>query len=269
MPEILEQELQKNAVKDEGFRKPEWYIKLHLGVLDRLNEIVTESAGTYPALDKLIEKCSEDEIKRYTDKIATINEPKNPEDYLWRFVYAVISPRLSWIKATQLVLKIKKLGLDVTLEQIRELIKLARLGLHNSKAKYVMSIITAFKNNTDLFSNKKPTESWLEFRHRLLSVCNGLSLSKGSNGIEMCFPLTAQVMCIDTWYASLFGLDPKENIKPNDYVRYENYFLRSCARLGHSPYVIRHLVWDKIRADEAGEPQTLDQLVNALTELNK
>ena len=95
---------------------------------------------------------------------------------------------------------------------------------------------------------KQNNVQWQRFRNVIADNLPKLGLAKTSFALEMIYPLTAQVICIDRHMWKAFGwLDPDKSGSPAQYHYYENYWLMLSKAYNVRPVIARNIFWDQIQ----------------------
>jgi hypothetical protein len=120
-------------------------------------------------------------------------------------------------------------------------IKNSRVGMQNNRAKYLEEFSYKFWEDPSKYK-KTDNESWVEFRDRLQQDTLGLGPAKTSFAIEMCYPNTAKVVCLDTHMFQVYGMDQTKDAR--HYASIERHWIDMCKMWNVPPYIARCLYWD-------------------------
>lgn len=185
------------------------------------------------------------EYNKYWEQIT----PKSNEDIARRYVFSFLSVHTPWsgnVSSFSLLEKNKdKLN---NKEELIDLLKESRAGNYQSKSKGITKFTKDFIANPDFFKLEEGNHQMQ--RDKIMAQCFGLGLAKTAFALEMCFPLTAQVVCLDTHMLQLYGyIDPKDRAKAGSnkklYYDMETHWLQLCKKLNVAPAIARAIWWDK------------------------
>ena len=202
------------------------------------------------AAEEIIEKIGKDrarvnEYKEYWQDIS----PKNNDDILWRYVFSFLSVHTSWstnVRGYNL-LKANKEDWFKDKETLNQLIKSSGVGLDKNRTFGIWKFKEQFQTHPGYFK-KLAHESWQESRNRIMTDCFGLGLAKTSFALELCFPLQAEVVCLDTHMLQLYGYSPKDVAKGGSskkkYSAMESHWIEQCKIHDVPPVLARAIFWD-------------------------
>jgi hypothetical protein len=202
---------------------------------------------TLTEIETYINTIPETTILNYTNYWATLI-PKTNDDFYKRFSFSQLSVHTSWqsnLKAYQLI----ESDPFKDRRQLRRLITNSGVGLTNMRTKGMWEFKQNFYNNPDSYK-KQPTESWVDYRKRLMNGIHGLGLAKTAFAIEMCYPLEVGVTCLDTHALQLYGAKTKESPNLSTYRRLEDHWVKTCWARKVSPFIIRNIWFDNIQKQE-------------------
>lgn len=176
--------------------------------------------------------------------------PKNNEDIADRYIFSFLSVHTPWSAnvSSFLLLKRNKHVLG-NKEELIDLLKESRAGNYSTKARGIYEFNKRFQNEPD-FYKLHGDMSDANKRDIVMKDCYGLGLAKTAFAMEMCFPLTAKCVCLDTHILQLYGYtEPKERNKVSSNVKMyhamEQHWLGTCNDLDVSPVIARAIWWDK------------------------
>lgn len=178
--------------------------------------------------------------------------PKNNLNVFRRYIFSFLSVHTPWsanVRSFLLLDKEKNIEAFKNEEHINDLIKESRAGNHKIKAKGISKFATDFDNDPDSFK-LAPNENSQKKRDLIMAKCFGLGPAKAAFALEMCFPLTAQTVCLDTHLLQLYGFDDKvlrarAGRSTRAYNEMENHWLEYCRSLDIPPAIARAIWWDK------------------------
>jgi hypothetical protein len=179
-----------------------------------------------------------EDYTKYWEKIS----PKNDSEVFQRWLFAFMSVHTSWKSNIVGYLAIKDWWKWLNRwGDLADLIQNSRVGMHNNRVKYISEFCERFWEDPSYYS-KAEDESWTEYRNRLERLTLGLGLAKTSFAIEMCYPVTAKVVCMDTHMFKYYGLDQTADAR--QYLSIEQHWTDMCAMWNIPSYVARCLYWD-------------------------
>lgn len=198
-------------------------------------------------------------LKQNPQKISQYNEywgsitPKTDEEIKRRYVFSFLSVHTPWsANVTSFLLLDKNKQALSDKEELTDLLVKSRAGNHNRKSEGIFRFVKDFDANPD-FYKIEGTDDHQEKRDKIMAKCYGLGLAKTAFALEMCFPLTAQVVCLDTHILQLYGLkEPKDRARVNykKYKAMEDHWLTVCKNIELAPAVARAIWWDKKQQQE-------------------
>ena len=116
--------------------------------------------------------------------------PQTDAEVFQRWLFAFTSIHTTWESNVNLYNSIKNFE-----EWMQRLIE-GRAGLHNQRFINILSFSKKFWANPDAFK-KTDNESWVQLRNRLAKDLIGIGLAKTSFALELCYPNTVEVVCLD------------------------------------------------------------------------
>ena len=117
------------------------------------------------------------------------------------------------------------------------------------KANGIYHFQLEWATNKQLF---KPTNDWQTWRNELVETLPGIGQAKVSFAIEMIHPTEAQCICLDRHMLKAFGwtqLDSQPEL--DQYMIYEDYWLKLSAEQGVPPVISRNIFWDRIQKQDS------------------
>lgn len=201
-----------------------------------------KSAPSYKSVIEFFTDIDPVKIAEYEEYWETI-APKNDSDFFKRWLFAFMSVHTSWKANIAGYNAIKSWWLWLNRpEKLLEDIKNSAVGMHNLRVKFISEFAHKFWENPSNY-RKTSVESWSEFRDRLQNGTLGLGAAKTSFALEMCYPNSAEVVCLDTHMFQAYGLDQTKDAK--QYRELENHWVDMCSMRNVSPYIARCIYWDK------------------------
>lgn len=184
------------------------------------------------------------EIKSYTKYWTTI-APKSYQEYMQRWLFAYTSIHTTWrsnVRGYNAIKEIKKWEDDKAL--LTEKLKKSGVGLHNGRSKGIWEFKKLFITNASSMQ-RKPWESWVTWRNRLVESLYGIGFAKVSFALEMSYPTEANITCLDVHMLKLYGLAQTKSQDPALYTEVEHDWVTRSRKRNVAPYIARCLYWDK------------------------
>jgi hypothetical protein len=201
------------------------------------------------------------EYRKYWDAI----KPTDDDAYYKMFLFAYMSVHTGWksnVKGYEALVELLEANHgfmpgspknDVEKELDDELwVGLSVCGAGLTKRRYIgiSKFSAAFRTNADWF---KPAEGETikACRDRLEPTLYGLGLAKTSFAMEMAFPHSQDVVCLDTHMIQLYkvkdryGNPVKGSINDNTYREIESHWCKQCRKIGVPSPIARHVWWDR------------------------
>ncbi len=179
------------------------------------------------------------EYKQYWESVT----PKTAEERYWRFIFAILSPKATWKSNALAYDALRNSGAwNHSFQALSDTLLTSGLGLHKVKAERLWLFKWLFWENPDWWK-KQENESWAACRERITGRCPGLGRAKASFALELCYPLEAEVVCLDVHMLRLYGLSDKPAI--SQYMAAESHWLAHCKNIGS--YIVRCAYWDDLQ----------------------
>lgn len=171
--------------------------------------------------------------------------PRSDHEELNRFRFAYCTVHTSWLNSCIQYDAIRNLYDNVPLNTLSDILKDTPGGMYNIKAVGIDKLHELWDSNIFV---KQNGVQWQRFRNVITDNLPKLGLAKTSFALEMIYPLTAQVICIDRHMWKAFGwLDPDKSGSPAQYHYYENYWLMLSKAYDVPPVIARNIYWDQIQ----------------------
>jgi hypothetical protein len=178
------------------------------------------------------------EYKEYWRSIT----PENDTEVFQRWLFAFMSVHTSWQSNVRGYEAIKDWWTWINRwGDLHAAIDNSRVGMQNNRVRYITAFTEKFWKNPSLY-RKGQNESWVEFRDRLKDITLGLGPAKTSFAIELCYPNTAKVVCLDTHMFQAYGLNQTKDAR--QYAELEQRWIDMCNMWAVPPYIARCLYWD-------------------------
>lgn len=168
--------------------------------------------------------------------------PLDDSQRFQRWLFAFMSVHTSWKANVTGYLAIKDWWKWINKwDSLKETIEDSRVGLHNNRVRYISEFAYRFWENPSKYK-KNDNQSWTEFRDSIKGDTLGLGPAKTSFAIELCYPLSAKITCLDTHMFQAYGLDQTKDARL--YNKLENHWVDMCTMWNVPPYIARCLYWD-------------------------
>lgn len=198
-------------------------------------------------LESIFANFSKSEIKAYNRYWKSI-APKTDDDIFRRWLFAYTSIHTTWegnIRGYNAIKDFHQWVQDK--DKLKSLLIESRCGLHNNRTEFIWAFKNEYFKNPKAFQ-KTRSESWVELRDRLMKQLKGIGIAKVSFTLEMCYPNSAEVTCLDTHMIQLYGLSVQGFDRGKGYQIYrhcEDDWISRSKEVGASSYVSRCMFWDK------------------------
>jgi thermostable 8-oxoguanine DNA glycosylase len=208
---------------------------------DNYNKIQIPRKPRYVELEEFFSNLDYTRVAAYKAYWKSIT-PVNDSEVFQRWLFAFMSVHTSW--------KANIIGYEAIKDwwvwlnrwdYLKEAIDRSRVGMQNNRTKYIEEFAYKFWENPSVY-RKDAKESWIDFRNRLKDTTLGLGLAKTSFALEMCYPTSAKLTCLDTHMFQAYSLNQVKDIKC--YEKLEQHWVDMCTMWNISPYIARCLYWD-------------------------
>ena len=193
----------------------------------------------------------QDRISRYEQYWNSITPTTNNEFFL-RWLFAFTSIHSTWQSNVRCYNHIKNFEQWINNKsKLSELLILSRAGLQQNRLEAIWDFKNKFFENPNQFK-KSSDESWFSLRNRLAKDLKGIGLAKTSFALELCYPNSVGVVCLDVHILRLLnmnilGYKVSSNKDVNEYTKGEEYWLEKTNKLNTSPYITRCIYWDDLQ----------------------
>ena len=167
--------------------------------------------------------------------------PKNKMDIYNRFIFAFCSVHTTWESNIRGYNMLKD-NTSTDLRTIKPIIKRAGLGLNNVRSKAIKLFTKAFNEDYKQFT-KRRAESWQDYALRLEKNIYGLGHAKTRFAIELLYPVSAKVCCVDTHVIQWAKQNPNKMSRAL-YNKIEQGWLNHSKQKGLNPVEARWKWWD-------------------------
>jgi thermostable 8-oxoguanine DNA glycosylase len=188
------------------------------------------------------------DVARYLADCKRI-KPETDEDLFWLYIFALLSVHTTWKCNLRGFTMLKELGLkNFTARRIRNRLVKAGCGLSNNRAAFIMALKAKFWRGAEGPREYRPKsyETLTVCRDRLAKEIYGLGLTKTSFVLEMIFPESCEIVCLDTHILKLYG----HRTGTPGYNRYrdmERDWATGCAQRKLPSPPVRNMFWDPIQ----------------------
>lgn len=212
--------------------------------------------------ERVIEEVAQDRkrIDRYRKYWKQL-VPQNADEYYRRFLFAIASVRTGWEETVTTYLGLAELldnngGFIPCMGTIKpkepipndELwleLKTSRGGLYNNRYVSIAKFSYGFRASPEYWYPVKG-ESLFDTRNRIRAMTFGLGLAKSAFALEMCYPETNEVTCLDTHMLKLYRCSAS-NISDSIYFKIEKHWCATCQKHNVPSVIARHIYWDNIQ----------------------
>jgi len=170
--------------------------------------------------------------------------PKTDEEVFRRWLFAYLSIHTTWESNVRGYEMLKDLSWWNDKQMLLDKLILSKCGMQNARQKYIWQFREQFEKNPSYYG--KISDSWIKTRNKLTEECHGIGITKVSFVLEMCHPLDAQVVCLDTHLLQLYEITgTKTKAQVQTYHDAEEHWLNMSNGKGIAPYILRSAFWDK------------------------
>ena len=179
-------------------------------------------------------------------------KPTNDRGVFQRWLFAFTSIHTTWQGNVRAYNHIKNFESWINdKEKLSQALIDSRAGCHNRRTEHIWEFSRKFWSNPDNFK-KTNKESWVDLRNRLSFDLKGIGLAKTSFALELCYPESVGVVCLDVHMLRALNLNTNgyriENKKElTTYMHGENLWMKKSKFWNTSPYILRCLFWDIIQ----------------------
>jgi hypothetical protein len=170
--------------------------------------------------------------------------PKNDSEFFQRWLFAFMSVHTAWKANIVGYLAIKDWWVWMNKpELLLHLIDTSRVGMQHNRVKYISTFAQQYWSDPSSYRQERTTHNWQQHRDALQGKTLGLGPAKTSFALEMCYPTTAKITCLDTHLFQVWGLDQSTDLRK--YNSLENCWVDLCAMYNVPPYIARCIYWDR------------------------
>jgi len=197
--------------------------------------------------EKHIGSITNKEIKAYLRYWGTL-VPRNSRDVWLRWIFAFMSIHTSWKNNVKGYLAVKNLPTGFRKNELQAAIKSAGVGLDNMRMRGIWEFTEGYRKY-DWWFKPRPEETMSSFRDRLDTALYGIGMAKTSFALELIYPVSCGVVCLDTHILRLYG---QSSQSPNRdvYHELEGHWRDTCIKAGVPLPIARHIYWDRLQGHE-------------------
>lgn len=168
---------------------------------------------------------------------------RSPRAVYNAYLFTFMSVHTTWRSNVKGFLAVRDLPLDCSVSTLHTAIRQSGVGLTQLRTAGIWRFRQSFwVNPQEWCVDPGPVE-----RNELVRRLHGLGMAKTSFALEMCYPETAQVTCLDTHILRLCGWPRKDAPSPREYQAMERVWLEGCQRYGVPSPLARHIYWDDLQ----------------------
>lgn len=191
-----------------------------------------------------INSIADSTIADYTAYWNTIT-PKTDEDYFNRWRFAFLSVHTSWKSNVRAYAQMDSNTRPTEKQQLQQQIVYSKVGLIKLRTEGMWKFQTDFWANPQAW-RKRDDETWDKFRDRTMNMCHGLGYAKTAFAIELCYPNTCEVVCLDTHMLQLYEHAPGTPSAAK-YKDMERHWTEACKARNIPSFMVRNVYWDKVQ----------------------
>jgi hypothetical protein len=184
-------------------------------------------------------------LPRYLRYWRTI-APRDDREYFQRWLFAFASIRTRWQVNVSLYNALARPGTSFVREPLRALLVAERSGMVEVRTEGLSRFCAEYWLDPRSF-RPAPGEPFAACRDRLVGRIHGLGIAKVSFALELCYPQSCDVACLDTHLLRLYGLAGEAGVADSVYRAAESHWRASCARRGVPSPIARHMYWDRVQ----------------------
>jgi len=168
--------------------------------------------------------------------------PKTKMEIYNRFLFSFCSVHTTW-ERNIIAYELLKDVYHTNKEALRTLILKAGVGLTNNRTEFIYEFTQKFLENHKIYLREKE-ESWKSYATRLTKIVKGLGFAKARFAIELIYPNTAQICCVDTHIIQWAKQNPNK-MNLTLYKKIEEGWINHSKVQGLNPVEARWKWWDK------------------------
>ena len=174
--------------------------------------------------------------------------PHTPRDVWLRWVFAFMSIHTSWQNNVKGYLAIKALPAPFDKSSLAQAIASAGVGLNTNRLRGIWEFTQLYQQHPWWFV-PRPAETMAHMRDRFADGLFGIGMAKTSFVLEMQYPVTCGVVCLDTHILQLYEVS-RDTPGKDQYHDIEGHWCECCRKRGVSAPLARHRYWDKLQQQD-------------------
>lgn len=193
-------------------------------------------------------------IEDYTTYWKSV-KPQSDAEFFQRWLFAYTSIHTTWQANVRAYNHIKNFNVWLNdKEKLREQLILSKAGCHNLRTESIWDFSGKFWANPQNYK-KDENETWTGMRNRLSLDLKGIGLAKTSFALELCYPESAEVVCLDVHMLRALNLKTNGYRANNQgeltsYMNGEKLWLKKSQFWNSAPYILRCVFWDIIQGQK-------------------
>jgi len=206
------------------------------------NPLKISRKPSYSRVEKFFENLDYSGVPVYRDYWRSI-APDNDSEVFKRWLFAFMSVHTSWRANVAGYQAIENWWQWLNRwDELKQLIEDSRVGMQNNRVRYLSEFAHKFWSNPSKYK-LGAGESWTELRDKLKQDTLGLGPAKTSFALEMCYPNSARLTCLDTHMFQAYSLEQTRDARM--YETIETHWVDMCGMWNIPPYIARCLYWDE------------------------
>lgn len=179
-------------------------------------------------------------------------KPQTDGEFFQRWLFAYTSIHTTWQANVRAYNHIKNYNVWLNdKEKLRSQLILSKAGCHNLRTDSIWDFSIKFWANPQNYK-KDSNETWTDMRNRLSLDLKGIGLAKTSFALELCYPESAEVVCLDVHMLRALNLKTNGYRASNQgeltsYMNGEKLWLKKSQFWNSAPYILRCVFWDIIQ----------------------
>ncbi len=187
-------------------------------------------------------------LKSYEDYWLKLR-PDTSERYMDCWVFSAMSYLNTWQNNVSAYRHLKSLGYPLHRlgqQTLLDEVKKSGCGIYQRRFDSIWDADQLIWHNPGQMY-QKPNESLPAFRARLRANVRGLGMAKISFVIEMLYPTSQEVVCLDRHGLRAYGLSDGASVTQSLYEDLEAHWCSTCKDLNIAAPLARHIMWDQLR----------------------
>lgn len=176
-------------------------------------------------------------------------KPDTDERYMDCWVFSAMSYLNTWQNNVSSYRYLKNLGYPLNRfgkAGLLEHVKAAKCGIYERRFESIWAADCRLWDGSKVLY-PQPGEDLISFRGRLRDYIPGLGMAKLSFVIEMLYPTSSEVICLDRHGLRAYGLKDGASVSEKFYAELEAHWCGTCKELNIPAPLARHVMWDQMR----------------------